>query len=67
MLLLFSYEHTGFFDRTLSDYSQKDSALHLILRMRGGMQIFVKLTLTLEVKSSDTLDNVKAKIQNNPS
>ncbi|KAJ7862975.1 polyubiquitin, partial [Mycena leptocephala] len=49
--------------RTLSDYSQKDSALHLILRMRGGMQIFVKLTLTLEVKSSDTLDNVKAKIQ----
>jgi len=38
-----------------------------VLRLRGGMQIFVKTltgkTITLEVESSDTIDNVKAKIQ----
>ncbi|GJU48160.1 putative ubiquitin family protein [Tanacetum coccineum] len=54
--------------RTLADYNiQKESTLYFMLRLRGGMQIFVKTltgkTITIEVESSDTINNVKAKIQ----
>ena len=42
-----------------------------MLRLRGGMQIFVKTltgkTITLEVEASDTIENVKAKIKHRES
>ena len=52
----------------LSDYSvPKEATSCLVLRLRSGMQIFVKLstgkTIALEVEPSDTIKDVKAKIE----
>ena len=53
---------------TLSDYNiQNKSDIHLVLRLRGGMEIFVKIltskTITLQVDPADSIENVKQKIQ----
>ncbi|KAJ7001466.1 hypothetical protein NC653_011782 [Populus alba x Populus x berolinensis] len=55
-------------ERTLAVYNiQEESTLYLVLRLRGGMQIFVKTStkkaIAMEVDSLDTIGNVKAKIQ----
>ena len=51
--------------RRLSDYNIE--VLHLLVRLRCGMQIFIKTltgkTITLEVEPSDTIKKVKRKIQ----
>ena len=55
-------------EKTLSDYGiEQDSIIYMLLRLKGGMQIFVKTltgkTITLDVEATDTILNVKAKIQ----
>ena len=55
-------------DRTMESYGIKEhSTIHLVLRLRGGMQIFVRTltgkTITLEVEASDTIENLKVKVQ----
>ena len=53
---------------SLSSYTiQNKSTLSLVVLPSGGIQIFVKTltgkTITLEVEASDTVENIKAKIQ----
>ena len=54
--------------RTLADYNiQKETTFCLLPNLSGGMQIFVKTltgkTITLDVESYETIEAVKAKIQ----
>ena len=54
--------------RILSDYAiQNEATIHMVMRSRGGCQIFIKTltgrTIILEVDGSDTIENIKAKVQ----
>ena len=54
-------------DRTISDYNiRKESTVHLLLRLKGGMQVFMKTftgrTITLDAEQSDTVANLKSKL-----
>jgi len=48
-------------------YNTWESTLHLVLYFHDGMQTFIRTltskTITLEVESSDTIDNAKVKIE----
>ena len=50
--------------RTLSDYNiLKESNVHVLTRMSVEVKTLTGKTITLEVELSDTIENVKAKIQ----
>ena len=55
-------------ERVLVEYSIKTkSTPHCVVGLRGGMQIFVRTlsskTIIVKVKSGDTIENVKPKMQ----
>jgi len=54
--------------RTIANYDiQGESTIHLEMRLKGGMQIFVCIlsgkTVVLNVESSDSVESVKEKIE----